>query len=1383
MYRHGRLGETMEELLRELEDRLNKLKGLASPTRMRVFQWAQTAGHERLLRRYLDSFLSVAEFMSESGGPAFDRICKEIELLETDDEVLSFFSVEGTYELIAWESAISRQSSEAQLLACIVNCKSLALFNDWDQQTASIVEVRPGFFDLLKAREGPEYAINWAKQELEITSSLNQEFQISENIKSLLKTWTAPSTLLFLGQLAVTLDEQGHSDEAVMLLEGVLRDFSEDSSVSSHRGFVNRAREQLEAFVPVEPPSDISEEHIAGYPKLRSYWLSQIACGLGHFVDTLATLASKGNCPQRGIDYLCEYLQILQVDGFTLSYVDWIRRHTPALLFRNLMITWRHCVIASKAWEQWMTSVSAFLQGVHNESANQAELSWWRTESAPTVILILEQLTDVIEFEQNSQCALDFLGRVCCVDPTSASTLQPDSWDDLYHSIDCVYRLRLGGMYLKLLWASGKQLAALTAMETALQVDSNIYINSERLRSHLRHFWAGDVPMHRELGALLRLAVLLSVSGRQRHAIRLMFAINPELSESWDVKSYSRLKTWLADFEQGETNEFLTRLGLVLVGFNSFAAEALLTEHLGISPVHFEHRSVTNGSLTEQLHSLDPSSMILGCVGLMMAKLDLALSCHDASRRIDELVTIGMSAIGIGHEWFSDPTELSPPQFWNSKLLLWHIALAEICVPLSRGLILQDKSEQAILLIKAVFRCASNDSVDDVNQIVDTLHAHPIFIQLLTSLLKAVKNNASTFDLDTIVTKLIDDFHWYQPSNTGSGYHSWLAAEAILQHVNSSHPSKSFNVACELVPPFRLYGLRNDVVGVDRIDLIQFTDDFRHSVIEAGHNAIQDQCQNSFSARLQSLCWDVELGQLFLRERFDRYRPSAPSDSKPLPEGLPFVDSVKLVNNRIVAHLLSSDESTIQSPGLPALDDADQQESRVVAGVTPYDFASLLDDQEKFLRVGFTTKGELVWTLFGRSQHGDRLEILAHNPVEVSGTSVNLRNLLGSAVQDHDANIRDSWANFDSDLKQLEDQRSDAECLSRTSRELLLLQINQRYAQLEQTLRSRLDENTSTFLDVAAKALRLESLSQFLDRHDHLVLQVDDVLHSIPMAFINVGGQYLFERVCTIRVCFTLALDQESRLLNSRDFHLEQSQESYSCNNEFSPPRVIGISWFDQEANAGSAQHWGREFHKKMCEVTNRFGNRGLIYRSAGEAPFGSYNAMACDLATGGSVRILAILGHGRTRHAGVQLADGIWTGAELLVENQPPVPTCTCESIEFLIQVSCSIGRVNQSGARDVDGYCVNLLIGRVRSALAGLWDLHSEDAINFATVVAEKYLENRANLDDEKLTNRHATISALRPRARAVADARRQWLMNATGVVPHGLYTAAAFELYGIG
>jgi len=511
-------------------------------------------------------------------------------------------------------------------------------------------------------------------------------------------------------------------------------------------------------------------------------------------------------------------------------------------------------------------------------------------------------------------------------------------------------------------------------------------------------------------------------------------------------------------------------------------------------------------------------------------------------------------------------------------------------------------------------------------------------------------------------------------------------------------------------------------------------------------------------------------------------------------------------------------------------------------GIDEARLAGVLGDHRLLLRAGFTLSGQLVWTLFGQADERLRFLHCGHTP---AGSDV--RGCILAAVRRHDETVGEgwerlrlaerwdivagqaervrslaveaAWAEIPRYVQRLEERLQEYRLAS--CRELLRQRFPQFWAPEDDSpavvdavewqrfwtdmgaerldppaLSAHLDRATAEFLEAVVAAWPLHELVAALDAapNHHVVVQVDDVLHSVPVAFLRHEGRFLFERVLSMHAVLSLSLVEWLRQVDRRVI-----QETLD-----EPDKILSLSWFTPDdhgpRNGAVLLHRG---HQRLAPPLS-----GREWYSAADQPAGTHACLACGLRAHRAFRVASVCGHGNSDMAGIELGDGTWDGSSVLqkVEGSWQQRTaCDISGIELLIQVSCSIGRVRQTGLQDVEGFCVELAVHRARSVLAGLWPLHALHAPEFANWVAGYYLRQRREAVREAETafdsrdrersqpceggeSRTAAVASQLAgaclRAQAVAAARRQWLAEVrAGRGSIGLNTVAAFELYGLG
>ena len=592
--------------------------------------------------------------------------------------------------------------------------------------------------------------------------------------------------------------------------------------------------------------------------------------------------------------------------------------------------------------------------------------------------------------------------------------------------------------------------------------------------------------------------------------------------------------------------------------------------------------------------------------------------------------------------------------------------------------------------------------------------------------------------------------------------------------------------------------------------------------------------------RRHGVLWDSEFSQRQLLERMARSMPRAVLGIGPsLAKGWAAPNRQPHVLRRPEAHFPAAPASlkrvTAKSPRISPrvdrpLDRASPALTLPASGVSGREVAAALGDS-LLLRAGFTLEGQLHWTLWrneghdlqvvaddggaGPSDANDRLtaalerfDSTTDGLWEWSSASEDTRQRLRAAVASlrsafgNPDQLRTEWTQFDERLATINNgdlgrslrlwfgqpvdwnEKTPAiEEFTAWSRQHLVKPVD---------LASRLDQATKILLEAVAVIWPLEPLVAVLTAEDELILQVEGVLHSLPIPLLlwtDVDGQrrHLFERVRIIRTVLSPLTAQFLQTIDDR--RIAEGEAA---------TRVISFTALDSakpvEFEVARMLHHD---HESLTERISATSGRNYEWFSAFEDPPGRYDVLARGVAESGGavpgvsdsatpgVALLSVCAHGIIETSGVMLSDALWDGATWRARNpksdglqlDPPrsEPAFSLESVDFLIQVSCSVGRVAQRALTDADGFCVRLAGNRARSVLAGRWQIHALHAARFAGWVAEEYLSRHAEAAAQGMS-----LSARKSRGEAVAAARLRWLKEGEQAV--GLHTVAAFDLYGL-
>jgi hypothetical protein len=735
-------------------------------------------------------------------------------------------------------------------------------------------------------------------------------------------------------------------------------------------------------------------------------------------------------------------------------------------------------------------------------------------------------------------------------------------------------------------------------------------------------------------------------------------------------------------------------------------------------------------------------------------------------------------------------------------------------------------------------------------------------LEAVNVLLNALESTRDLEKRRTLLDTLDRDDFWMDAPGAAGLLPALMVAVELLGHLETSDPDRCLLVCARVVELLRTRINHDNLSALDRLRLARLTTVFRRRLVSLGHTLTLRERDSDRAGEVLSrfVCWDAELGQRVVLERFLYATPASGWDGseEPIP-GRAFTPR-RIRNAWPSANAAESlgcfdrqdgpvcSPISRQAPGLLPIhsDDRDHMLESLREGVEEKQLAEMLGDDQLLLRVGFATSGQLVWSLVGRD--GDRLDDRRQG---WSPEGVDARKLITSAVRRHDDALREGWEGIRLaekwDHVRFLAKRPDALFTTRDWNEvarwarrlierlgefrlsLVRDRLRQRFPGLAvtgaavdpgidaedwcafwsviaaerldaQTLERRLDRATSELLRQVAEVWPQHDLAAALDgaAEFDLIFQAEDVLFSVPVAFLEHEGRLLFERVRSVRSALSLAL---------LDWLGESDVQAFAETLD-DPDRVLSLSWFK---NDDLAARQGAELlhrgHRELARARRWESRVPTEWYCAADLPRGTHACLARGLRTHTVFRIVSVCGHGRSDLSGIELGDGIWNGSSVIEKQDDSWrarDACDLLGIELLIQVSCSIGRVGQAELQDVEGFCVELSVNRSRSVLAGLWPLHSEHSPRFANRVAEHYLRLRGEAvrdalsaldaltrDDTSISGDafqahwvSSRLSAARPRARAVAAARRDWLVGfREGRGSVGLNTVAAFELFGLG
>ena len=396
--------------------------------------------------------------------------------------------------------------------------------------------------------------------------------------------------------------------------------------------------------------------------------------------------------------------------------------------------------------------------------------------------------------------------------------------------------------------------------------------------------------------------------------------------------------------------------------------------------------------------------------------------------------------------------------------------------------------------------------------------------------------------------------------------------------------------------------------------------------------------------------------------------------------------------------------------------------------------ASELSERDRLLKIGFTLDGAVTWGLFRTT--GSRVELVAYG---VGGATGNIAEALKEELR-----LCDEACEKNGYLAEYCDKRV-ANAIAKWSR-----------------------------------VLPLSEIARHLSVDDDLVLMLDGTLQSLPLAWLKVDPKrHLFQVVRTIRTILSpLAMASVKPL----------EQEPIQSHQD-----LLTISGISEDSSQKAIIH--PAVHDLISGQHTLAESSGSQWAGAWFTPPGSHDVLARGLEAtakaGGRIALLTIVGHGdlgvvELRSDRPEFDSEFWHGSHVYrFSGNPSNPTraemakgCDLSLVDMLIQISCKVGRIQQRGLSDVEGFTVNLAVASARSVVAAKWPILARNSVDFANNLAEEYLRLRDEAEDQGQSLLEACV-----RARAMANVRRQWVESRTEGDITGLHMIAAFDLFGFG
>ncbi len=978
----------------------------------------------------------------------------------------------------------------------------------------------------------------------------------------------------------------------------------------------------------------------------------------------------------------------------------------------------------------------------------------------------------------------------------------------------------------------------LALLEADLGLAGEDFEDLSRISTHLDRRLAG-LSQNLACTYFITLVVALGVAARDQDALRTLsagpFGIHMELGPD---EICAQAESYLQMLHGEVAAGFLLFLSPALVGSGRLdAGLRLMKSYLGFNKDQAPDPAV----LASRLAGLNPN---IAAQIIVSAILTL-----EFGGRSTEALALVFSDLGLPPDIRQNPPDLAARL--EHRLEGVHPDPATTYLRIFAGLLGEvDRSSTALGLLEqsAGFSPATWDHPEDLAhrlgkrfENVGDAVAGAFFFEFVSGL----QNNERHRHAALLVDIFFKSFEsWTDPDGAVHGLVTQLCPLFTywLRYFGQNDAAEPV-AACRRFMPFLRRGFVHQGVDLqDRSQFIRYVRDLRLLLVEVGRYwAEREQdAERARSLRLEVELWDAELAQRLLFEHFLLSRillvPASETPTEtwafavPRPAGLSEealgrIDSLGFLSESWSAP--GGDDPSPETAGRAGTEARqfrsawpelyDEVRALVEQGIDPARLAELIGPGSLFVRASFGSRGQIVWSAI--ESDGKRPELRAFG-----SSADHALDRLRWATARHDFRLAITRLRVRPDFRKKAVLQQICEALGRATEaakqgadelstalgeifthppdaleemvqslltfilsgisappdlELIEKRLSDEIAFVKAppapapSLRTDLDALTAAYLAEVAEVWNLDRLSPVLSPDHDLVLQVDDALHAVPVAHLPIAGRPLWRQVRSVRTTLALLVTAMTSRIDRQFADARASRENLLAVSHFDDP-------VDKAATGGRVLHLGL---KGLAQT------HGLGFYNAADRPPASLGSIrsACDLHQRFAAAV--VCGHGDLYRSGIRLPSGVaedeadvhWHGAG-----------CDLSGVDWLWLVSCSLGRLRQNGDRDVQGFCVELILHRARSVSAFRWPVNAVEAAVFTHRAIGEYL---------KLSPKQRSDDHGRRRAWALNAARRSFLNDESiassagqrsagqsstqqySTWQPGLNTIAACELYGAG
>ncbi len=983
------------------------------------------------IRQTVSRSLRFVETISDLTNPEFLALCSRVGLMSEQSDVMAEFELDEDTSL-GWFQAAARQGEETRSIYCTVNALAhLALDATEVEETPAITLMIESMllylsaFALVHRNEFPR-ALAMLEGYLEIGPSSYEDPRFAENLSKRLSGLTNGTYVRIIDLLAVSLARLGRDGHERALLEaflGLHQVPDHDPEVLSRH---------LEEWWAAQVEHCECEE-----PEIRDLVLHGdfgFASIVANIIANLAWCMQRTGDLERGLALFSAYLG---VRPDSLAGLETLQRRFEELGIDDVLTTLRRWAALVSESGKLDALATTFKREFTVPSARLAPLEQrpvvaerWFTRDATAAALVFCTLMSRL-LDDRPDAVIDLFVSCAGISPSDFEEGPDERATFWLRSVDVAIADRIV-IFLSLpMFQKGEMAQILNLYEAYFGVSNGGYFDPDRLRARVSGRAKGGMKQ-KGLEVMLATfwAVCLVFRERMIEAAAILEALYPAIMRRplGDLDSFDldlmELPPLLA--------AILVNTAAKVLAFSGRTDESrcLLQRCLGIDEADFTGNLVAlrtrlfdrrlcrfaNDDLSRVVHALAETLLLDGrpehAIALVQAFLgfddpeyrDQEELCRKTAEAISGRQGSFVAVLAIAHvaaatSTRSDSQSAGPSPSERSRHFGLALGLLEAMLGRDNSIDLGDlelsRAAWAKLTPQTEYSFAAGD--------------------LVITLLESLKGTGRFAEYHRLLASLESEDAWIDLAPQSLHFHS--IALHLIEWRRDGDSARSLRLCGKIVAELRNWTTRGDLAALDRLLLVSRGAELRRRIVTLGHSLIfqEREATRSDELRRKFLCWDAELGDRLLLQRF-LYAAPDPGDEEaagfarlPVDANIAFAESASI--DRLPLGCLGkrgeavpavvTEERPLSLPSMAMI--RPEFEAALREGIDEARLAEVLGSR-LLLRVGFADCGALVWTLFGAEDA--QLRIVARGQT-ASGQDV--RGSIHAAVRRHDAAIDNAW--------------------------------------------------------------------------------------------------------------------------------------------------------------------------------------------------------------------------------------------------------------------------------------------------------------------------------------------------------------------------------------